>query len=51
MSKGSTPRPFNIPQEQYRNQWDEIFGKKPQPEKPTNEQSEHPTSPIPHSPG
>ncbi len=30
MGKGSTPRPFEIPRDQFRNNWDQIFGKKPQ---------------------
>lgn len=29
--KGSSPRPFNIPFEQYSNNWDAIFGKKEEP--------------------
>ena len=28
MGKGSTPRPFEIPREQFRDNWDKIFGKK-----------------------
>ncbi len=27
MSKGSTPRPFNVAQEQYEARWDLIFGR------------------------
>ena len=28
MGKGSNPLPFDIPKDQFRNNWDEIFGKK-----------------------
>lgn len=28
MSKGSVPRPFEIPRDQFRDNWDKIFGKK-----------------------
>ena len=28
MGKGSNPRPFEIPKDQFRNNWDVIFGKK-----------------------
>lgn len=37
MGKGSTPRPFNIPKEDFRDNWDRIFNKKreePQPKPP-----------------
>lgn len=27
MSKGSTPRPFNVTNEEYANRWDAIFGR------------------------
>ena len=27
MSKGSTPRPFNVTNEEYSNRWDAIFGR------------------------
>jgi hypothetical protein len=27
MSKGSTPRPFSVAQEQYEERWDLIFGR------------------------
>ena len=27
MSKGSSPRPFNVTNEEYANRWDAIFGK------------------------
>jgi hypothetical protein len=26
--KGSAPRPFSVPKEEFDNRWDEIFGKK-----------------------
>jgi hypothetical protein len=29
MSKGSNPRPIDIPRDQFRDNWDQIFGKKP----------------------
>lgn len=29
--KGDKPRPFSIPLEQFDNNWDQIFGKKPKP--------------------
>ena len=29
MSKGSNPRPFEVPKEKFRDNWDQIFGKKP----------------------
>jgi hypothetical protein len=35
MGKGSNPRPIEIPREEFRNNWDKIFGKKkakPQPQ-------------------
>lgn len=28
MGKGSVPRPFDVPKEQFRDNWDKIFGKK-----------------------
>lgn len=28
MGKGSVPRPFEVPREQFTNNWDKIFGKK-----------------------
>ena len=28
MGKGSNPRPFDIPREEFRNNWDKIFGRK-----------------------
>lgn len=31
MSKGSTPRPFSVANEEYANRWDEIFGIKKDP--------------------
>ena len=30
MSKGSSARPIEIPREQFRSNWDQIFGKKDQ---------------------
>ena len=38
MGKGSTPRPFDIPKDQFRDNWDAIFGKKRQdpPAKPSD---------------
>ncbi len=38
MGKGSNPRPFEIPRDQFRDNWDAIFGKKkqdPAPKPPT----------------
>ena len=33
MGKGSNPRPFDIPKDQFRDNWEAIFGqKKPPPE-------------------
>jgi len=28
MSKGSTPRPFSVPREEFDSNWDRVFGKK-----------------------
>lgn len=28
MGKGSNPRPYSIPREEFRNNWDQIFGSK-----------------------
>ena len=28
MGKGSVPRPFEVPRDQFRDNWDKIFGKK-----------------------
>lgn len=28
MGKGSNPRPFDVPKDQFRDNWDKIFGKK-----------------------
>ena len=39
MGKGSTPRPFEIPREQFRDNWEAIFGKKDKPK--DNEQPEN----------
>ena len=32
MSKGSKPRPVEVPRDQFRDNWDRIFGKKPEPQ-------------------
>lgn len=32
MSKGSRPRPIEVPREEFRRRWDDIFGKKPEPQ-------------------
>ena len=32
MGKGSRPRPFEVPKDQFRDNWDKIFGKKNKPE-------------------
>ncbi len=33
MSKGSSPRPIEVPRKEYERRWEEIFGKKkPEPE-------------------
>jgi len=38
MGKGSVPRPFEVPREQYRDNFDRIFGKKDkQDDKPKND--------------
>lgn len=42
MGKGSTPRPFEVPKDQFRDNWDAIFGKKDKPaenEKPQDKQA------------
>jgi hypothetical protein len=42
MGKGSTPRPFEIPKDQFRDNWDAIFGKKNKPQdeqKPQDKQA------------
>jgi hypothetical protein len=31
MSKGSAPRPFEVDRKKYEDNWDAIFGKKPEP--------------------
>ena len=31
MGKGSVPRPFEVPKDQFRDNWDQIFGKKDKP--------------------
>jgi hypothetical protein len=36
MSKGSNPRPVQVPRDQYRDNWDQIFGRK-QPEPKPND--------------
>ncbi len=28
MGKGSVPRPFEVPKDQFRDNWDKIFGRK-----------------------
>ena len=35
MSKGSNPRPFDIPKDKFRDNWEQIFGKKKK-EEPTD---------------
>jgi hypothetical protein len=39
MSKGSNPRPFEVPQEQFLSNWERTFGRKtkPEPESETKE--------------
>lgn len=32
MSKGSSPRPIEVPKDEYDKRWEAIFGKKKQPE-------------------
>jgi hypothetical protein len=34
MGKGSNPRPFEVPKDQFRDNWDKIFGKKDPKDKP-----------------
>ena len=41
MGKGSVPRPFDVPHEQFTNNWDKIFGKKDN----ENKQEEKPAEP------
>jgi hypothetical protein len=36
MGKGSNPRPFDIPRDEFRNNWDKIFGKKKPEPQPTD---------------
>ena len=36
MGKGSVPRPFEVPREQFRDNWDKIFGRKDPKEEPKN---------------
>lgn len=37
MGKGSNPRPFEVPREQFRDNWDKIFGRKdPKEDKPVD---------------
>jgi hypothetical protein len=33
MGKGSKPRPIEVPKDQFRDNWDKIFGKKKSDEK------------------
>jgi hypothetical protein len=40
MSKGSNPRPYEIPKEQFRDNWDSIFGKKPPKDDTSKEPSQ-----------
>lgn len=44
MGKGSNPRPFEIPQEEFLSNWDRIFGKKKQPE-PEHREPDEPECP------
>ena len=37
MSKGSNPRPFEVPQEQFLSNWEKTFGSKNKPEPETTE--------------
>jgi len=37
MGKGSTPRPFEVPKDQFRDNWDKIFGKKDSKEQKSNQ--------------
>jgi len=39
MGKGSVPRPFEVPHEQFTNNWDKIFGKKDIKEESKEEKS------------
>ena len=42
MGKGSTPRPFEVPKDQFRDNWETIFGKKDKPkenEKPEDKKA------------
>lgn len=34
MSKGSNPRPIDIPKDQFRDNWDKIFGQRQPKEEP-----------------
>lgn len=34
--KGSIPRPYSVPPDQYRSNWDKIFKKKPEADKASN---------------
>lgn len=36
MGKGSVPRPFEVPKDQFRDNWDKIFGKKDPKEDKSN---------------
>ena len=41
MSKGSRPRPFEVPKDKFDNNWDKIFGKKDiKEEKKSQEQAD-----------
>ena len=37
MGKGSNPRPFEIPQEEFLSNWEQTFGRKSKPEPETTE--------------
>lgn len=40
MGKGSRARPIEIPRDDYRSNWDKIFGKKPEDKPKDNEQQD-----------
>lgn len=42
MGKGSNPRPFEIPKDQFRNNWDAIFGKKDKAQTEPQKQTQQP---------
>jgi hypothetical protein len=43
MGKGSNPRPFDIPKEDYRDNWDRIFSKK-KPDEPAKPPAKTPNA-------